>query len=308
MLAAMIMNFEMLRAFCAVIDHGGFRAAAKALGRTQPAISQQVKALETSVGQPLLDRRSARPTAAGLRLLPEMRAVLRGAENLRQHAGDLAEGHAAVLRVGTSDTTALYTLPEVVQCFTQSWPTTRLELVNRSTAALAGMVLEGRLDVAVVTLPVAQPGLTEETLFEQELVLAAPAEHPLTRKKKVQAEDLADSPMLLLDPETRTGARIAAWLAEQEVAPQVIVDSGSFEVLKRYVAAGVGLAILPRVVISDQDVALRALALPGLPAVPIGALWRREGYRLRAAEAFIALLRSQDGQLPRKKKPGPSAQ
>jgi len=290
-LAAMTMSIEMVRAFCLVVDRGGFRAAATALGRTQPAVSQQVKALERQVGQVLLDRRKARPTAAGRRLLPGMRLLLQSAESLEREAQDLAAGHAAVLRVGTSDTTALYTLPATVQRFTRAWPAVRLELINRSTAALAGLVLEGQLDVAIVTLPVAEAGLEEEELFAQPLVAAVPEGHALSARKRLRPEDLHEAPMLLLDKTTRTGARIHAWFQEEGIAPQVLADSGSFEVLKRFSAAGVGLAILPAAMMATGAENLRAVPVPGLPAIPIGALWRAGAYRLEAAEAFVALLR-----------------
>lgn len=288
------MNFsiEMLRVFCAVLDTGGFHTAAKALRRTQPGISQQIKALEAAVGQTLLDRRTARPTAEGQRLLPEIRTLLQTADSLERHARDMQAGEAAVLRVGTSDTTALYTLPEAVQRFTQGWPEVRLEIINRSTAALADLVLEGNLDVAVVTLPVDEPRLETERLFEQRLIVAVPRDHALAQKGRLSPRDLEAAPLLLLDKNTRTGARIQDWLASAAIAPQALADSASFEVLKRLGSAGVGIAILPESMVQPATDNLKIYSLRGLPKIPIGAIWRREGYRLKAAEAFVHTLRS----------------
>lgn len=290
----MSMSIEMLRIYCAVVDHGGFHAAAKALRRTQPGISQQIKALEKAVGQTLLDRRTARPTAEGQRLLPEMRALLQTADSLERHARDLRTGEAAVLRVGTSDTTALYTLPAAVQRFTGKWPEVRLEIINRSTAALADMVLEGSLDVAVVTLPVDEARLEAERLFEQRLIVAVPEGHPLARQRRLVPRDLTARPLLLLDKNTRTGARIQDWLDQADIRPEALADSASFEVLKRLGSAGVGIAILPESMVHGPQDGLKTFRLRGLPQIPIGAIWRREGYRLKAAEAFIDTLRQAD--------------
>ncbi|HPX39553.1 MAG TPA: LysR family transcriptional regulator, partial [Candidatus Hydrogenedentes bacterium] len=111
------MNLEALRCFCAVIEEGSFRAAADRLHRSQPAISQQVKSLEKELGQVLLERKTCRMTPMGSLLYDRARHILNETEGLARELEDFDEAQAGELRVGTSDTTALYVLPEVVRQF-----------------------------------------------------------------------------------------------------------------------------------------------------------------------------------------------
>ncbi|MCL4218636.1 MAG: LysR family transcriptional regulator substrate-binding protein, partial [Candidatus Hydrogenedentes bacterium] len=96
--------------------------------------------------------------------------------------------------------------------------------------------------------------------------------------------------MLLLDENTRTGKILRACLREAGFEPQVGLDSGSFEVIKRHVAAGVGVALLPDAVISEHDTGLATVNVPGLPEIVIGAIWRKRAGQTKAAQEFLDLL------------------
>ena len=292
------MTLEALRCLCAVAEEGSFRAAARRLARSQPAVSQQIRALEDELGQRLLDRRRHALTPAGELLYERGRRVVHDVAGIAREVADLAERPDVELRVGTSDTVALYILPACVRTFTQRHPNTRLVIVNRSSQALGDQVLRGELDMAVVTLPASTEAFESQELFVQEFAAVVPADHPLARGRRASLEHLQREPFLMLDAATRTGTALMRHFEKAGFEPQAVLDSGSFEVIKRYVSEGIGVSILPRAVVSERDEGIACLNVPALPAIPIGAIWRRGGYMSRSAQAFLELLRT-PGILPK---------
>ncbi len=284
------MTLETLRQFRALVESGSFRAAAERVSRSQPAVSHQLKALEREVGRPLLDRRTCRPTPAGQRLYERACALLGDMESLQREMGEFDETRVRELRLGTSDTTALYVLPPVIRRFAEAMPYTRLAIVNRSTSAIADQVARGELDLGIVTLPTGRANLEERELFRQQLVLVLPPGHALRRRRRVELADLRDEHFLLLDAQTRTGTLLRDHFRATGFEPQVVLDTGSFEVIKRYVAEGVGVSFLPKTVITPQDGALDTVVVPGLPEVSIGVIRRKGVYRTVAEEAFLKCL------------------
>ncbi|GMW03303.1 MAG: putative hydrogen peroxide-inducible genes activator [Candidatus Hydrogenedentota bacterium] len=284
------LTLEALRVFCAVVEESSFREAAQRLNRSQPAVSQQLKGLETKLGYALLDRKSGRPTPAGEKLYQRARSLLTEVDGLTRELADFDDTHVPVLRVGASDTTALYILPPVVKAFASAANKTRLELVSRPTEAIIDKVLRGNLDLALVTLPVADSALEVRELLRQELALITPAGHTLARKSSVTLEDLRETPLLLLDEHTRTGALLRTHFRVSGFEPRVVLDSGSFEVIKRYVSEGIGLAFLPRHSVTAADRNLRSVYVDGLPTVPLGAVRRNGAFCSRAETAFMNLL------------------
>lgn len=285
------MTLEALRCLCAVIEAGSFRAAAEQVHRSQPAVSQQIKSLERETRHTLIERKTVRPTPLGQRLYVRARLLLREMDSLAREAADFDEGAAQELRVGTSDTTALYLLPGIVRRFAEAMPRTRLVLINRSSDAIADLVRHGEIELGIVTLPQRHEELHEEELFRQQLILVTPSGHPLAHRTRVHLAALRSEPLLLLDARTRTGALLRDYFEQEGFQPQAVLDSGSFEVIKRYVEEGVGLSFLPASVVTAHDGHLAAVEVPGLPEIPIGAIWRKGAYRSKAESAFLALLR-----------------
>jgi len=286
------MTLEGLRFFCAIVETKNFREAAARVHRSQPAVSQQLRALEREASHRLIDRQRAQPTPLGALLYARARQILHAVDALGREVAefDMEIGHE--LRVGASDTTALHALPSVLKRFSVAAPHTRLVLVNRNSDAIAQQVLQGALDLGIVTLPQRHAELNEEELFRQRLVLAAPARHALAKKREVKLDDVAGEPLLLLDAQTRTGALLRAYFHEQRFEPFVKLDSGSFEVIKRYIAEGIGLSFVPESVVGPGDKRIAARRLSGLPSVPIGIIWRKDAYRAKAADVFLELLRA----------------
>ncbi len=282
------MTLDAIRCFCAVVDHGSFRLAGEAVHRSQPAVTQQIQGLEREFGQILLDRKTCTPTAAGLVIYERGSKLLLVAEGLHSEIADFEESDARELVVGTSDTNALYFLPEHVSAFARAMPRTHLVVHCRSSDAVADGVQRGELDLGIVTLPTDREALETRQLFEQRLILAAPKAHPLAKQQRTSLSKLHGETFVLMHEDTRTGRLLRDYFRRRGFDPQVVMDSGSFEVIKQYVASGVGLSIIPEMVLRPHDRrAIAALSLAGLPRVAIGAIWRKDAYQTKAARAFL---------------------
>ncbi len=284
------MTLDSLRCFCAVVDTGSFRAAAERVLRSQPAVSQQMKTLEREVGHVLLERATCKMTPSGVALYARASRLLADADALARELRDFDESRVRELRLGTSDTTALYVLPPIVRQFARALPQTRLVIVNRPTEAVADQVARGELDLGIVTLPVRRAELEEQELFKQNLALVVPKQSAIGKRKRVNLQDLKGESFLLLDEHTRTGMLLREHFRAHSFEPQIVLDSGSFEVIKRYVAEGIGISFLPRNVISEADRLLTTVHVSGLPQVTIGVIRRRGAYKTFAEKAFRDLL------------------
>ena len=286
------MTLDQLRCFAALIETRSFRAAAERVHRSQPAVSQRLKALEAQFGQPLLERKTCRPTPLGKLIHKRAQKMILDAESLQREATDFDHSAHQELRVGTSDTTALYTLPARIRKFAQQMPQTRLVLVNRGSQAIAEQVLQGELDLGIITLPQNHPHLIEEPLFRQAFVLVLPHSHPLAQEESITLPQLKNEPFLLLEEQTRTGALLRKYFEKRNFTPQILLDSGSFEVIKRYITEGVGVSFLPEAVLTPKDKKLHHAHIPGLPKFTIGAIWRQGAYQSKPERAFLELLRT----------------
>lgn len=266
---------DRLALFDALVRHGGFSAAARALGIPQSSVSQQVAALEADVGEPLVDRstRKLRLTEAGQALAVHARAVLDALESSRAALRNLGSIARGPLKLGASDTLATHLLPPVFAAFRAAHPHAELQLDNRPSPALAERVAARELDLAVVTLPL--PGgttvdaLKQHPLWVQTDVVIAPPAHPLAARKRVSAVELTKHPLVLLDRTTGTRAWLERSFAQAHVAPRVVMEMSSLEVLKRLVALGFGVSVVP-------DFAVRAEVDAGqLIARPLANVQRR---------------------------------
>ena len=288
-----MINLEAIQCFCTIVELGNFRKAAQKLHRTQPAITQQLKRLEQGVGQTLLDRKRRVPTPEGEILYQKGKELLRQANSIVQEIDDLDESPHKELRVGTSDTNALYFLPPYVTQFMDQWPQVKLEILSQSTNRIATQVIEGELDLGIITLPLSRPELETLTLFEQRLVLVVPETHPLASKKQVSLNQLKDESFVLLNESTRTGALIHNFFAEHQFTPKVNMYSGSFEVIKRYITQGVGISFLPEMAVANEHhTGLTTVRVTKIPKIGIGAIWQTGSYQHKAARAFLDLLQT----------------
>ncbi|MEU9097677.1 LysR family transcriptional regulator [Streptomyces sp. NPDC048361] len=189
------MELRQLSYFVTVAEELHFGRAAERLHIVQSAVSQQVRRLERELGRDLFDRspRHVRLTAAGERLLPEAREVLAAAERARA-----AVRERGTLRLGTSNGLGDH-LDRVLDVFAGLAPDTAVELTSAPARERLAQVADGRLDAAFVRAPEPAPGLRVVPLWQDPLVVALPAAHPLARHEEIALSDLAALPLGITD-------------------------------------------------------------------------------------------------------------
>ncbi|HXT49351.1 MAG TPA: LysR family transcriptional regulator [Gemmatimonadaceae bacterium] len=293
----MALNLNALRIFAAVADAGGFTKASELLHLSQPAVSKAVQTLERDLAMPLLERgpRAIHLTDAGTALFARARelfAVERGAEEELRALRGLEGGR---VRIGASTTIATYMLPPVLADFRTRHPAVKLTLVSANTRAIAALVLERRVDVALVEGPVADARLELRRWRADELVVIVPAGHRLARRRSVQLAQLAAEPFIVRERGSGTRDVAERAFAAHGIHPPVALTLASTEAIKQAVAAGLGLAVVSRAAAGDQ------IALGHLAALRIaGFEMRRDLTELRLrgrtlgapAEALAKLLHS----------------
>lgn len=272
-------SLAQLRAFVAVADTLHFRRAAEALCVAQPALSAQIRLLETEVGGPLLlrDRRKVALTGAGESFLAEARIALRAVERAVLAARAVHSGEAGRLRVGLTGSTAFHPrIAKVLRFFRERHPRVELILAERNTLGLLQALHERELDAAFVRPPFSAPEDVVTTVLEEEaLVVALPARHPLARRRSLNLCDLSDQTILLrpravgvgLDEaieEACRGAGLSPARFVRHAAPQMSSIIG-------LVAADLGVSIVPASMgtLCHGDVAYRRLSGPGRLVAPI---------------------------------------
>jgi DNA-binding transcriptional LysR family regulator len=289
------MNLHLLRIFVKVVDAQSFSRAAEALDITQPAVSKAVRELEAQLETVLLDRRgkSFRPTESGQALYDYGRSILalerEATETLRAYSS-LDRGR---LTIGASTTIATYWMPSFLVDFHARHPRLELQLVAGNTRQIADLLLDCRVDVALVEGEVDDTRLQRRIWRREEMVIVAPRDLDLSSGDRFRPADLAQHTWIVR--ERGSGSRTATdrVLDELGLTPAHTMEVGSNEAIVQSVAAGGGLGLVPRICARDQLALGRVRRLH-----PGGAAIQRTLYRIRlperplgpAALAFEALI------------------
>ncbi|MBB86674.1 LysR family transcriptional regulator [Abyssibacter sp.] len=253
------MDTAQLQAFVSTIESGSVSAAAARLHLTQSAVTKRLQALESQLGETLLDRigRGVQLTDAGQRLVPIARRILADM-TLAQQAVRSAPGTVTgELNLATSHHLGLHRLPSVLSRFSRAYPAVDLNLEFLDSEEGCDAVESGRLELAVVTLP-RRPStrLLTRVIWEDPLTLCAAPDHPLTTQADLTIEHLGRHAAILPDRRTFTHRLIADALAQVDMAPKVRMSTNYLETIKMLVSIGLGWSALPRTMLDDSIVAL----------------------------------------------------
>src|SRR3954471_14813101 len=188
------MEIHQLRYFVAVAEEGGFSNAAEREHVSQPSLSQQIAKLEEELNEPLFDRlpRSVVLTEAGRCLLPYARVILTALADAAKAVTALEAEVAGRLSVGAIPSIALYILPKLIGRFQHAYPKVTFELFEDTTEKLAQRLEDGTLDLVIASGSVETPNLARHSLGREPLLLLAPEQHRLARRKNIRWRDLAN--------------------------------------------------------------------------------------------------------------------
>lgn len=295
------MDERRLEIFTAVARRLSFSDAARGLHLSQPAVSQQVAALEAELGVRLLDRsrRRIRLTAAGAALLPRAESLLRVHADARR-AVAAAEGRVAgELAVAASLTVGAYVLPPVLAELARRHPELRVRVTIENTEQVLAALLAGRADLGFVEGEQQAEGIELHSLREDELVVIAPREHRFAAADAVALDDLAAEPFVVREPGSGTRKVAESHLRAAGLAPdalRVVAELSGIEAIKSAVAAGMGISIVSRSAVRPGD-GLAALRVAGVPMTrQLAAATLAGSEPLPAAVRLVELVRSSAGR------------
>ncbi len=287
-----------MRAFCQAVRLGSVSRAAEALFLSQPAVTLQLQALEREMGTRLLERSGRRlvMTREGEALYELARPLVEGFDDLEATFRERIRGlDAGTLDVAAGNSTILYLLPRIVAAFRIAHPDVRLNLHNVSGGSGLELLRSDAVDLAVGSVLDVPADLDYVPVAQFEPMLITAPDHPLARRKRLGLEVL--SPYgLILPPQRLTTYRMVDLVFHRSRVPYTVaLEVGGWEVIKQYVATGLGISIVSAICLTDADrarLASRSLA-PHFPQRSYGVVVRKGKYLSPQARAFTELIRPQ---------------
>jgi LysR family hydrogen peroxide-inducible transcriptional activator len=263
------MDLRQLAALAAVADHRSFSGAARALHTVQSNVSTHVARLEREVGAPLVNRQTGQLTDAGEIVVSRARRILAELNALTADVASSLGEVAGTVRFGVIGTTGRWLVPLLLEALGARHPDVRLVTVDATTTSLVPQLASGTLDLAVVNLPVVDPDVETEALFDEDHVVLAPATHPLAAHDRLSLQELAGIP-LLLEP-SGTGFRddldLDADRAGVELLAQAEVDG--MRLLASFAYQGIGAAILPASATQASDDVSTRRSIPATATIDL---------------------------------------
>ena len=271
-------TLKQLRYFDALSRHCHFGRAAEACAISQPALSMQIKELEQFLGGVLLERgaRQIRLTKFGEAVAQRVRDILRSVDELGDFARASHDQLAGRLRGGMIPTIAPYLLPTMIGNLTRLHPELDIHVRETLTPKLIEELREGRLDTAIVALPVSEPSLTEVALFAENFLLVRPGEAEGTPVPTVKA--LREMRLLLLEEGHCFRDQALSFCNMHSSPPREVLDASSLSTLVQMVSAGIGVTLIPEMAVAVETrsapVSVARFKNPQ-PSRTIGMVWRK---------------------------------
>ena len=248
------MEVRQLQTFCALAEELNFTRTAERVHTVQSNVTSQIKSLEAELGSPLFDRLAKRVvlTEAGRRFLPYAEKAL-AAMDQGCRAVKFGSEPAGPLHIGAPESVLTYRLPEVLKLFRKRYPGVELIFRPDMDNKLADELESGKLDLAIsMSDSIDAERLSSTRMRAEDIYLFATPDHPLCCAKKVYPRDLADQTLLLTESGCGYRKKLDMQLAAANVRPQHITEFSSVEAIKQCVLAGMGIGLLPEIVIAGE--------------------------------------------------------
>jgi DNA-binding transcriptional LysR family regulator len=292
----MALNFHLMRLFAAVARLKSFSKAAETLHISQPAVSKGVREFEAQIGAALFERSggSLKLTEAGELLARYADGLFASERVVEQELAMLRGLRSGSLSVGASTTIATYLLPSILGAFHQAYPGVRLKMTSANTKAIAKLLLEGDIEIALVEGPVSDPHLRSIPWRRDHMVLIVSPSHPLALlHEPIDISALSNQVWILREPGSGSLEVVLGVLKKYGIQPSDTLELGSSEAIKQAVAAKLGVAIVSGAVASDQ-IALGKLKAMSVKELSVHRLFaklvvdgRRPSAAARALDRYL---------------------
>lgn len=272
------LSMKHLRYFEALARHGHFGRAAEDCAISQPALSVQIRELEEIIGASLVERnaRQVRLTHLGEAFAGRVRDILRSVDELEDLARASQGPLTGRLRIGVIPTVAPYLLPVIIKELGRLYPGVDLHPREAVTQKLIADLLEARLDIAIVALPVSEPALSETALFDEEFILVRPPED--AAKPVPNPDMLPEMRLLLLEEGHCFREQALSFCNMPSSAPRNMMEGSSLATLVQMVGAGIGVTLIPEMAVPIETRSAHvsvARLPPPRPTRTIGMVWRK---------------------------------
>ena len=278
------MEMAQLRAFRVVAETLNFTRAAERLSLTQAAVSHQIKALETELGEPLFIRakRGVKLTQAGKAALEYVERILDDAEAMRERVSGRERSLAGRVRAAAATQAFVHLFAGLFESFMRQHPTVELSFrTTVSTEQTINDILDGAADVGFASTPVYSPALQVTELFEDELVLVVGRNHRLAGRATATVEEVERERLILFERGASIRRATEEFFRRAQISPPSAMESNDTYFIKRMIEHGLGISLLPSWSVSDEVIAGRLTQL------------RVRGQRLRRTVAMLSLGRFQ---------------
>jgi DNA-binding transcriptional LysR family regulator len=297
------MHIETLKVFCDLVDMQSFSLAAERNFITQSAVSQQIRTLEDKFKRRLLERvrgrREVKLTAAGEVFYRECKNVLASFDQLNENMRGLVGKISGTVKVATVYSVGLHELPPKVREFMSKFPAAKIDLEYSRTTRVMRDVMNGTVELGVVSFPEAKRGLTIVPMASDRLVLICPPGHEFAEREQMKVTELKGQDFVLFERDIPTRKATDKILKSYGVEIRKVAEFDNIETIKRSVEVGFGLAIVPHPSVIDEEKnnQLHVIELAEKDWVrPVGVVYRTDRTLSIAAKKFVQLLEQADGE------------
>ena len=285
------MEMHQLRYVVAVARAGNFSRAAEQCHLSQPSLSQQILKLEEELGERLFDRmkREAKLTPHGEAFLPRALRILEEVDLAKREACDAQGLLRGRLIVGVLPTIAPYLLPELLAVFAKKFPGVEILVQEDTTAQLLKLAHACEIDFALASRPIQDVRMEVKDLFTEELRLAVPHGHRLTRKRSVSLADLEREPFIVMKEGHCLGDQVLNFCERRDLKPKIMFRSAQLETIQALVYSGVGISLVPAMATRSKraDSPEYRSVLGPKPERKIVAVWPKQRPISRVASEFL---------------------
>ncbi len=287
------MDRKQLRTLVAVVEERSFSGAARTLGTVQSNVSAHVARLEQELGVELVDRATTGPTPEGALGVERARRIESEFEALEADLASMRDTVSGEVRLGAIGTTARWIVPPLMNHLDGEHPGVRVVVLDASTSSLVLALTSNQLDVALVNLPLEEPELEIEPLFDEDRLLIVPEGHPLGELESVTLEQLAEHELLLEARGTAFRDVLDRQLAERGINLRARAEFDGMRLLTSLAFGGFGAGIVPATAVPDNlSGPWRAIPVDGLPSRRVGLATRRRALLTAAQRVAIGAIRT----------------
>lgn len=288
------MNIRDLKYLVAIADYQHFGQAAVACHVSQPALSMQIKKLETVLGVQLIERttKSARLTDAGKLMTNHAREILYKVDTMKEAAKMANDPFSGEIRLGVIPTLAPYLLPHIIKGLNKQFPKLTLFLIEDQTAHLMYKLNQGQIDAALLAFPLTEKDLVALPLFEEDFLLAIPDQHSLSKRKHARFADIENQSLLLLEDGHCLRDQALKVCHKANASETKGFQATSLETLRHMVASNVGITLIPALAERKGDGIHYLSFMNPKPSRMIGMSWRSTSARTVVLEHMTKVIRN----------------